>query len=801
MRAVELVHAGRAFDRGEDPQSAIKVRASRIKELRLRVMDTHPTDRPAPAPSRLASLGRMANGNVNGPQEAVGVAESAALAEVQVDAGPEARPLFIAPPLLPELYINRELSWLRFNGRVLEQAEDRAAPLLERVKFAAIFSSNLDEFFMIRVAGVKRKLAAGIAEPGADGRTPPVAFAAIRDAIHVLLERHSKIVRTHLIPELAQQGIELVSLGALSPTERHALTDLFERDIFAVLTPQAIDRARRFPHVSNQSLNLIVVLTSESTGARFARVKVPAVLPRLVAIPGQEIPDGTGPARHRFVWLEQLIAEHLPRLFPGNDIVAAYPFHVLRDSDIDIDDDDEDEHDLLMTMRESLSQRSFGSVVQVTTDTSMPDDVRRWLIDQLHATERDSYVVDGPLSCDNLLSLMQLDRPELKDPPFVPALVPALHRHDRLDSNGNRIDGEDIFSVLRQGDVLVHHPYQSFNAFADFLRAASRDTDTVAIKQTLYRIGKDSPLIPALIEARDDDTQVAVLVELKARFDEENNITWAQQLEQHGVHVAYGVAGLKTHCKATLVIRREEAGLRRYAHLGTGNYNASTARLYEDIGLLTAREDICNDVSEVFNVLTGFSQQESYRKLWVAPTGLREKFLEGIVREVAVHRRTGAGHLIFKMNSLVDREIIRALYGASQEGVKIDLIIRGICCLRPGVPGWSETIRVVSVVGRFLEHSRIYYFRNGGDDELYLGSADLMERNLDRRVEVIFPVEDAGLKKHIRDVILPAYLKDNVNARQLMPDGSYVRRKPRRKRDSFDVHQRFMKLYAVRRGD
>jgi polyphosphate kinase len=356
----------------------------------------------------------------------------------------------------------------------------------------------------------------------------------------------------------------------------------------------------------------------------------------------------------------------------------------------------------------------------------------------------------------------------------------------------------DIFAVLRQRDILVHHPYQTFNAVADFLRAAASDPDVIAIKQTLYRIGKDSPLIPALIEARDDDTQVAVLVELKARFDEENNITWAQQLEQHGVHVAYGVAGLKTHCKATLVVRRERDGLRRYVHIATGNYNATTARMYEDLGLLTAREDIGSDVSELFNVLTGYSQQENYRKLWVAPVHLRSRFLESIEREVEAHKQNGHGRLIFKMNSLVDREIIRALYSASQAGVKIDLIIRGICCLRPGVPGWSETIKVRSIVGRFLEHSRIYYFRNGGDEEIYLGSADLMERNLDRRVEAIVPVEDARLKRHLRDKVLGTYLRDTVNAKELQSDGSYVQPKSKRQKEQVDVHRKFIELYAKR---
>jgi polyphosphate kinase len=446
-------------------------------------------------------------------------------------------------------------------------------------------------------------------------------------------------------------------------------------------------------------------------------------------------------------------------------------------------------------MRESIALRAFGPVVRFMTDRSMPDEVREWLCGQLHATEREQYVVDGPLAIEDLIQLMSLDRPDLKDPPFLPATLPEFSQ-----LAGPEGEGADIFSVLRERDVLVHHPYQSFSAVSDFVRAASTDSDVVAIKQTLYRIGKDSPLIPALIEARDDDTQVAVLVELKARFDEENNITWAEQLERHGVHVAYGLTGLKTHCKATLVVRREPTGLRRYVHLATGNYNASTARIYEDIGLLSARDDLGSDVSELFNALTGYAHQDHYQKLWVAPGQLRERFLEAIAREIRMHKEHGGGYLVFKANALVDRTIIRALYEASRAGVKIDLIIRGACCLRPGVPGHSETIRVISVVGRFLEHSRIYYFRNNGDHQVMLGSADLMERNLDRRVEVIFPVEDPDLAASIRDGILPAYLRDTVNARELQPDGTYKRVLPEGDAPPFDVQSAFIQQYRAHRA-
>jgi polyphosphate kinase len=697
------------------------------------------------------------------------------------------------PELLPELFINRELSWLEFNRRVLEEAEDQALPLLERVKFAAIFASNLDEFFMIRVAGVKRKLSAGRMEPGPDGRNPQVAALAIQAVTQELLDRHASLVKAELIPALASEGIEIVDWSKLTKSERKRLAAQFEQDIFPVLTPQAVDSARRFPHVSNQSLNLLVVLRSAAVGFRFARVKVPAVFPRLTRVlpaDGEEV-EG---APLRFVFLEQVIAANLARLFPGNEVLESYPFHVIRDSDIDLDEDEDDILDLMVTMKEFLQQRSFGQVVQVVTDRAMPDDVRAWLVDQLHATERDSYVIDGPLGAENMMELLGVDRPDLKDLPYYPKHTDFA---SVLGFEADSIEAAelDIFALLRERDLLVHHPYQSFSIFAEFLRRASLDRDVVAIKQTLYRIGKDSPLVPSLIEARDDDTQVAVLVELKARFDEENNISLAQRLEHSGVHVAYGVHGLKTHCKATLVVRREAGGTRRYVHLSTGNYNASTAKIYEDLGLFTAREDIGNDVSELFNVLTGFSTQSEYRKLLVAPVSLRDELLRRIQREIEAHKKHGNGRLIFKMNSIVDKATIRALYAASQAGVQIDLIIRGICCLRPGVPGWSENIRVTSIVGRFLEHSRIYYFGHGGAEELYLGSADAMERNLDTRVEAVFPVEEESIRRHIVDDLLPAYLRDTVNARVLHEDGSWSTKRPGKGEEPFDSHAWMMTIY------
>lgn len=705
------------------------------------------------------------------------------------------------PELNPDLYINRELSWLEFNRRVLQEMEEDEQPLLERVKFASIFSSNLDEFFMIRVAGVKRKVVAGISERGLDGRTPQQAHRAIHDLAQELISRHAHGIIHDLFPKLREAGVEIVQYKDLTASERKALEPVFEREVFPLLTPQAIDRGRRFPHVSNDSVNLIVVLKSKNE-SRFARLKVPALLPRFVPIPvtGEEAASGTVLARGfeaaenegvvRFTLMEQLVAAHMERLFPGSKVVASYPFHLLRDSDVEPDEDDEEADDLLEIMKETISQRPFGSTVRIDVDATMPAGVRNWLVDQVHAMPNDVYVIDGLLGMEDLMELMAIDKPKLKDKPVRPAdnfpWRPAV-----ADENT-----PTIFDTIRNNDVLLHLPYQSFVGVSDLITAASRDSDVVAIKQTLYRVGKNSPLIPALINARDDDTQVAVLVELKARFDEENNIEWAQTLETHGVHVAYGLAGLKTHSKLTMVVRREPDGLRRYCHIGTGNYNANTARIYEDLGLLTCREDIADDVTDVFNVLTGYAQQEEYQKLWVAPNAMRSELLKWIEAETESHRRHGNGHIVLKMNSLVDRDTIRALYAASRAGVAIELIVRGICCLRPGVKGWSETIRVRSVVGRFLEHSRVFYFENNGDPRVFIGSADAMERNFDRRVEVITPVESPELIAHLRHEVLASYFKDNVNARELAADTEWHRVLPEDGQERFDIQSYFQKFYA-----
>jgi polyphosphate kinase len=708
---------------------------------------------------------------------------------------------FDLTPLTPDLYINRELSWLEFNRRVLEEIAEESTPLLERVKFAAIFVSNIDEFFMIRVAGVKRKIAAGIVDPGLDGRSPRQLLAEIQRTSQQLFAEHSRLLMSELIPSLASEQIEIVPWKELSKQERSTVGEIFDREMYPVLTPQAVDRGRRFPHVSNDSLNLIVVLRSK-TGTRFARVKIPATLPRLIPVAPKDLAlTGTvlagsgdwierGPVR--YAWIEDVIAAHLDRLFPGSKVTASYPFHLLRDSDVEPDEDEDDPASMLEIMRETLAQRPFGTVVRLDVDASMPTAVLDWLLNQIHATRADTYVVNGRLCVDNLFEMMKLDRPDLKDPPWVQSSVHPVGADVPIDPETGL---PDLFSVLRERDILLHLPYQSFNIVVDFVRAAAADANVIAIKQTLYRLGKDSPLIPALTSARDDDTQVAVLVELKARFDEENNISWAQTLERSGVHVAYGLTGLKTHCKLTLVVRREEDGLRRYVHVSTGNYNANTAKIYEDIGILTSREDIASEVTQLFNVLTGFAPKVEYSTLWVAPTEMRTRVIQAIMAEVRLHKKHGNGHMILKMNSLVDRETIRALYTASQAGVRIDLIIRGICCLRPGVPGVSDTIRIISLVGRFLEHSRIYYFRNDGEPKVYIGSADVMERNFDRRVEVIAPVDSPELIAHLRDVVLDAYFRDTHNARQMQSDGTYTPVTPRKGEEPFDAQLFFLDFY------
>lgn len=679
----------------------------------------------------------------------------------------------------PQLYINRELSWIEFNRRVLAGASDRRHPLLERVKFLSIYNSNLDEFFMIRVSGLKEQIEAGVAEPAPDGLTVSEQLSAIRAALEPLYSEQRTLFTEQLRPALAEQGIQIVDLARLRPEDRAALKEYFDREVFPVLTPLAFDPGHPFPHISNLSLNLAVMVTDPEEGERFARVKIPNVLPRLVPVRDDGLQPATTRRPQQFVWLEQLIAANLGALFPGLDVVESHAFRVIRDADIEIREDEA--ADLSRSVEASLLERRFGSVVQLTVETGMPARLRTLLMNNLEIGVDDVYAEEGPLGLTDLSELLRLDRPDLKDPPFAPRIPHAL-----------RPSGEDIFALLRRQDVLLHHPYDSFTPVVDLIQAAARDPQVLAIKQTLYRVGSHAPVVEALREAAAQGKQVAVLVELKARWDEENNIEWARALEKAGVHVAYGMIGLKTHAKIALIVRKEQDGIRRYIHLGTGNYNAATARIYTDLGLLTSRQEIGADATDLFNYLTGYSSQSTYRRLLVGPVSLRSSLLERIDREIAIHQASGDGRLIFKMNALVDPQVMQALFRASQAGVRCDLLVRGVCCLRPGLPGVSDHTRVISIVGRFLEHSRIYYFRNGGNEEIYLGSADLMPRNLDRRVETLFPIEDPALRVQLRGDILDACLRDTVNAWELLPDGTYARIKPAPGEPAFDCQAYFL---------
>ena len=670
-------------------------------------------------------------------------------------------------PFPSSSYISRELSWIEFNRRVLQEAQDRSQPLLERAKFLSIFTTNLDEFFMIRVSGVKKQIAAEVDELSPDGRTPSMTLDHIVTALTPLIEEHSRTWSEQLKPMLAEQGIHVLDYAELDDDQRARAAHYFRREVFPVLTPLAFDPGHPFPHISNLSLSLAIVVRTRSGRQRFARVKVPPLLPRLV--PVADCGEGEN-CRHYFVWLDQLIAANVNILFPGVDVERTYAFRVTRDADVEIQDDEAD--DLLFTVERVMQDRRFGSAVRLEIAQDTPDYVRDILVENLELDPRDVYRVTGPLDLSSLMELHRLPFPRLKDPPLAPRL-PGLLRSMNIANNP-----DDLFTIIRSGDQLVHHPYDSFAPVIDFIRAAARDPNVLAIKMTLYRVGQNAPVVQALIDAIQNGKQVAALVELKARFDEENNIQWARMLEDEGVHVVYGLPRLKVHCKVALVVRREQDQIRRYVHLSTGNYNAATVRVYTDIGMFTCREDLGEDATDLFNYLTGYSYQSEFRRLFVAPVNLRQKMLDLIEREIALHRREGGGRLIFKMNALVDPPVIDALYRASQAGVRVDLIVRGICCLRPGLPGISENIRVISIVGRFLEHSRVYYFYNGGEEEVYIGSADIMQRNLDRRVEAVFPVLDPALRQRVIVEVLMLQLRDNVKARELRPDGSYVRVAP-----------------------
>jgi polyphosphate kinase len=658
-------------------------------------------------------------------------------------------------PGQPTLF-NRELSWIEFNSRVLAEGLDRALPLLERLKFLSIFSTNLDEFFMVRVAGIQEQLETNPASASPDGLTPATQLKLISERLRPLLKLQTECLLNEILPGLEQLGIRLVHYADLPKNRRQELEQFFVERVFPVLTPLAVDPGHPFPYISNISLNLGVLLApskGDDDEPRFARIKIPPNVPRLIPVAGNE-----------FVLLEQLISAHIESLFPRCVILECHPFRITRDADVEIEEDEAE--DLLKSVEQTLRQRRFGFGVRLEVSSAMSAPVVELLRQSLQIEHQDVYSVEGPLNIPDLMALYKLDLPAAKEKSFEP-ITPPVFRED-----------ETIFDVIRHQDVLLHHPYESFMPVVEFFRAAARDPQVLAIKATLYRVGTASPIVSALIEAAERGKQVAVLVELKARFDEENNILWARRLEEAGAHVIYGVVGLKTHAKVTLIVRQERGGLRRYVHLGTGNYNPITARIYTDLCLFTSNDDFGADCSELFNFLTGYSGQTDYRKLIVAPVRLRDQFTALIRREVE-HKQAGRpSGILAKFNSLTDTALIDEFYAASGAGVPITLIVRGVCCLRPGVPGLSDNIRVASIVGRFLEHPRVYQFTNGGAEEIYLGSADLMHRNLNRRIEVLFPVEYARIRIRVREELLDNSLADNTKLRWLQPDGTYQRMSP-----------------------
>jgi polyphosphate kinase len=682
----------------------------------------------------------------------------------------------------PHLFLNRELSWLSFNERVLGEALDPGVPLGERFKFQGIVASNLDEFFMVRVAGLKQQVAGGIVESGADGMVPTEQLTAISTRAHAMVAELYRNWRQEIAPALNERaGLAILRPSQLTSEQRVLLESRFRKDVWPVLTPLAVDQGHPFPVLRNRSLNLAVLLHKEKQKIARRRiivavVQVPSVLPRLVEVPSAP------PCRAAFVLLEDLITMHVGELFPGFRIVGCSPFRVTRNFDLSIDEDEAD--DLLKTMQKELRRRERGSAVRLELAADTSQEVEGFLRQALRLETDDVYSVDGPLHLTDLAPLYGRDELwDLKDEPFVPQVVPQLG------------DAPDIFSGISERDVLLHHPYESFDHVVDFISEAADDPQVLAIKQTLYRTSADSPIIRALIRAAENGKQVTAVVELKARFDEGPNIAWARVLEESGVHVVYGLVGLKTHCKMSLVVRREAGVIKRYVHMSTGNYNPSTARLYGDISFFTAREAFADDAGALFNRLTGYASPPSWKRFSVAPNGLLERVIELIERERAFGNK---GRIIAKMNSIVDPEVIRALYRASQAGVRIDLSVRGICCLRPGVPGVSENIRVTSVVDRYLEHARIFCFENGGKREVYLSSADWMPRNFVRRVEIMFPIEDEALRNRVVDEILATALSDTAKARRLMPDGSYQRLHPATDQPALRSQQRFIQMARER---
>ena len=668
----------------------------------------------------------------------------------------------------PSNFVNRELSWLEFNYRVLSEARDKSLPLFERLKFLSITASNLDEFYMVRVASLKDMVHAKYMKQDIAGMTAQEQLDAISIKTHQLVElQYSTYIRS-LVPSLRQNGLRIIMEHEDLTKEEAACADFyFQTNVYPVLTPMAFDSSRPFPLIRNKTLNIAALLKKKNGDGEleFAMVQVPSVLPRIVELPRETMEDGT--EQRVVILLEEIIERNMPSLFLNYDIVASHPFRIMRNADLSIDE--EEAVDLLEEIQKQLKKRQWGEAIRLEIESNVDKRLLKILKKELSISSQDIFRIPGPLDLTFLMKMYGLEGFEaFKAPKYIPQPVPALMNED------------DIFTNIRKGDILLHHPYQSFDPVVDFVRSAARDPEVLAIKQTLYRVSGNSPIIAALAEAAENGKQVSVLVELKARFDEENNINWAKMLEKAGCHVIYGLVGLKTHSKITLAVRMEEDGIRRYVHLGTGNYNDSTAKLYTDCGILTCDPQIGEDATAVFNMLSGYSEPKAWNKLSVAPLWLRNRFLRMIRRETAHAKEGRRGHIMAKMNSLCDKEIIKALYEASCAGVEIELVIRGICCLRAGVPGLSEHIHVRSIVGNFLEHSRIFYFLNDGSPEVYMGSADWMPRNLDRRVEILFPVEDEALKEQVIH-ILKVELEDNVKAHILQPDGTYEKEDKRGK--------------------
>jgi len=696
-------------------------------------------------------------------------------------------------------YLSRELSWLEFNRRVLHEALDERTPLLERLKFLAIFSSNLDEYFMVRVAATKQQIEATVDKRTPDGRTPAEHISDISTRLRPMVVKIHSYFQNELRPTLAANGIHLLNYEDLSPPQADYLDRYFNEQIFPVLTPLAVDSGHPFPYISNLSLNLAVEI-QDKTESHFARVKVPKVLPRFVELPKALYRDSrhvdtdedlNKTICHWFgVPMEQVISHNIAALFPGMSVKSCFTFRITRNADLSVEEDEAD--DLMLAIEQELRKRRLGgSVVRMEIESGMNETMRATLMSELALTEEDIYDVEGFVGLADLMSFMALPLSDLKDNRWKPT-VPSVWK------SANSGEGEDVFSIIRRRDRLVHHPYQAFSGTVQaFITQAALDPGVLAIKMTLYRTSGDSPIVNALIKAAENGKQVVALVELKARFDEENNINWARTLERSGVHVVYGLMGLKTHTKVALVVRREGETIRRYVHIGTGNYNPKTANLYTDLGLLSCREELGVDLTDLFNYLTGYSRQQSYKKLLIAPASLRSQITEFIRQEAAAVQAGKKGRIIAKMNSLVDAKIIKELYKASQAGVEIDLIIRGICCLRPGVKGVSESIRVTSVIGRFLEHSRLFYFYNGGNELFYIGSADWMPRNLDRRVEALVPIEDPALQSELAELV-EICLQDNRKAWEMQPDGMYTQRRPKEGEPDRSTHKVLMKKFKKR---